>query len=124
MITNAVIVLAIPQPVAGLSAAKSVIEVLDSRFEFNNIGIAANYSGATSAPSLTLRNNLLMHNGIAIQVLGLPSNSSKLKLNGNGFVGNGIGLKVTGPGTLKAQQQWWGSAAGPLVGDPLTCSAT
>jgi hypothetical protein len=123
-IANAVTGLAIPQPVAGVAATRSRIDVLDSRLEFNNIGIAANYIGATSATSLTLRSNLLTHNQIAMQVLGLPSKSNKLKLNHNSFVGNGIGLKVTGPGSLKAQQQWWGSAAGPLVGDPLTCAAT
>jgi hypothetical protein len=96
--------------------------VLDSVLDSNGAGIDADYNGATTVTTLTLRNTLFIRNGTGMQILGL-SNKNKLKLNHNSFTGNTIGLRVSGQGRLKAQQQWWGSAAGPRVGDPTTCSA-
>jgi hypothetical protein len=103
-------------------AAPTRIDVLDSLFDSNTIGIATNYTGAMANITLTLRNNLLANNGIGMQLLGLSGNP-KIKLNHNSFVGNSIGLKVAGQGQLRARQQWWGSADGPRAGDAATCVA-
>jgi hypothetical protein len=98
------------------------LDVLDSLFDSNTIGIATDYTGATAKMTITLRNNLLTNNGVGMQVLGLSGNP-KIKLNHNSFVGNDIGLNVVGQGQLRARQQWWGSANGPRIGDPATCLA-
>ncbi|HEX5691435.1 MAG TPA: NosD domain-containing protein, partial [Roseiflexaceae bacterium] len=106
------------QPLAGPTR----VDIRDSLFDSNTTGILANFAGATNNMTVTLRNNLITNNGTGAQMLNI-ANNSKIKLNHNSFVGNGIGLKATGQGQIRARQQWWGSANGPRVGDPLTCLA-
>jgi hypothetical protein len=126
-IANAVAGLAIEQTSVTLASGAIVpaapaarIDVLDSLLDSNGIGIAVDYTGVTTATTLTLRNTLFIRNGTGLQVLGL-SNKNKLKLNHNSFIGNTIGLRASGQARLKALQQWWGSVAGPRAGDPTTC---
>jgi hypothetical protein len=103
-------------------AGPTRVDVLDSLFESNTTAILADYAGATANMTVTLRNNLITNNTTGLQILNL-ANNSKIKLNHNSFVGNGVGLRASGQGQLRARQQWWGSADGPRVGDPLTCAA-
>jgi hypothetical protein len=123
-VTSAEVGLAIRQQAAFQQAAAARVDVLDSLFAGNRIGIDADYSVSAGAPRLSLRNNLLMGNQIGLQFNTLPGGNLKPKLNHNSFVGNGIGvrtLNISGKG-LKAQQHWWGSADGPVIGNSATCS--
>jgi hypothetical protein len=124
-ITNAAAGLAIRSaqqsaPIA--PAAPPRVDVLDSLFTTNTIGIVADYSTVSTATMLTLRNTLFTNNATGVQLIGL-SNKNKLKLNHNSFVGNGIGLRASGSRPVRAIQQWWGSVAGPRLGDATTCVA-
>jgi hypothetical protein len=108
--------LAIRQESVAATAATRV-DVLDSLFTANVIGIDADYTLEAGAPRLTVRNSLFLKNGVGLVVHGSPQGSIGMKLNHNSFVRNGIGLQTlnaTGQG-IRARQQWWGSAHGPLV---------
>jgi hypothetical protein len=119
-IRNAVVGLAIRQNLV-VTQASGRVDVLDGLFEQNEIGLDADYSITTNAPRLTLRNNLLTNNGIGLRINGLPGNSVKPKFNHNSFVGNSIGALNLATQAIKMQQQWWGSASGPLPGTSATC---
>jgi len=113
---NAVAALAIRQQSLVAAQALQRVDVLDSLFEQNDIGLDADYSITTNAPRLTLRNNLLTNNRIGLRVNGLPGGNIKPKFNHNSFAGNSIGLLNQAGQTIKMQQQWWGSAGGPQSG--------
>jgi hypothetical protein len=115
-ISHAVSGLAIRQQ-ANNSRARARVDVLDSLFTANVTAINADYTIQTGAPRLTVRNSLLLRNGVGLLIAGNPTGNIAVKLNHNSFVQNGIGLQAlnaAGQG-IKARQQWWGSAQGPLV---------
>lgn len=118
--------LTIQQPQGLTPAARtSRVDVLDSLFTANIIGVSADYSVTTGAPRLTMRSTLLYRNDTAMVLNGDPQGSIGLKLNHNSFVQNGIALRVlnvSGKG-MKAQQQWWGSSDGPTI-DATVCAGT
>jgi hypothetical protein len=121
-IRNAAVGLAIHQPAIPATKTVGRVDLLESLLDGNQVGVDADYSVLTNAPRLTLRNNLLINNGIGLRMNGLPNGNLKPKLNHNSFVGNSIGLSalnISGKG-LNAEQQWWGSPAGPLV-DQTAC---
>lgn len=101
------------------------VAVLDSLLEANGTAISADLASASGSLRLTMRNTLLTRNGIGLLLSGDPQAKMKVKLNHNSFTQNGIGIKVVGVGGkgLKAQQQWWGDAAGPLANTPA-CGAS
>ena len=119
-IRNAAVGLAIRQSLVATQASGRV-DVLDSLFEQNAIGLDADYSIATNAPHLTLRNNLLTDNGIGLRINGLLGNAATPKFNHNSFVGNSIGALNLATQAIKMQQQWWGSASGPQLGTSAVC---
>lgn len=124
-IRNALAGLAIHQVATTGGKANARVDVLDSLFENNVIGINADYSITTNAPRLTMRNNLLTNNQIGMQINGIPGGNIRPKFNHNSFTGNGIGvnaLNVNGAG-LKMKQHWWGSSSGPIQGTTATCLA-
>lgn len=115
-------------PVASIvtTAAPPRVDLLDSLIQGNIIGISLDYTANGNHPRLTMRDNLITANPLGMRVSGLPNGQSGLKLNHNSFVGNGIAVKalnMTGKG-LRAQQQWWGDARGPifLALSTLTCT--
>ena len=123
-IRNALAGLTIRQVAAAGGKANARVDVIDSLFESNVIGINADYSITTNAPRLTMRNNLLTNNQIGLQINSLPGGNIKPKFNHNSFTGNGIGvnaLSVNGAG-VKMKQHWWGSASGPLQGSIASCA--
>lgn len=123
-IQNAVAGLAIRQQNIPIVATSGRVDVLNSLFLNNRIGIDADYSVLANAPRLTMRNNLLTNNQVGLQLNGLPGGNIKSKFNHNSFVGNGIGvnaINISGNG-VEMQQQWWGSPDGPLA-DPTACSS-
>lgn len=115
-------------PVASIvtTVAPPRVDLIDSLIQGNLIGISLDYTVNGNHPRLTMRDNLITANPLGMRVSGLPNGQSGLKLNHNSFVGNGIALKalnMTGKG-LRAQQQWWGDARGPifLALSTLTCT--
>jgi hypothetical protein len=123
-IQNALIGVAIRQQNNASGQQSRRVDVQDSLFTSNGIGIDADYSVLAGAPRLSLRNSLLTNNMIGMQLNGLPSGNIKPKFNHNSFVGNGIGvntLNISGNG-IKMQQQWWGSPDGPRI-DPVACAS-
>jgi hypothetical protein len=119
-IRNAAFGLAIRQSLVATQASGRV-DVLDSLFEQNEIGLDADYSIATNAPRLTLRNNLITKNSIGLRINGLPSTNLRPKFNHNSFAGNSIGALNLATQAVKMQQQWWGSASGPQLGTSAVC---
>jgi hypothetical protein len=114
-IANAAAGLLVPSTTVGVAAQPGRIDVLDSLFQLNTIGIDVDYTVDTGQ-RLTLRNNLFTKNGVGLEMTGVPNRNVRPKLNHNSFTGNGIGVHVlnaTGQG-LRARQQWWGSPDGPL----------
>jgi hypothetical protein len=116
-IEKAVVGLALlPSPTTLPNGQSARVRVLDSLLTANTTAISVDYTGQ-GAGRITLRNNLLLRNGVGLLVSGNPG-GGRFKLNHNSFVENGVGLRglsLTG-NALKAQQQWWGSADGPLLG--------
>lgn len=109
------------QPAAAVAAR---VDIAESLFDTNVVGVSINYSGASAGPHVTLRNSLLTNNSVGVAIDSLPNGSGLVKLSSNSFVLNGIGLKAANmalPG-LKAERQWWGSAAGPALGDATYCN--
>jgi len=121
-ISNAAVALAIRQQSAVTTEASRRVDVLDSLFAQNTIGLDADYSIMTNAPRLTLRNNLLTSNGIGLRVNGLSGGNLKPKFNHNSFVGNSIGVQNLAGQAIKMQQQWWGKSSGPRLGNAALCS--
>jgi hypothetical protein len=116
-VEHALVGLTIRQQNISLPTKSARVDVRDSLFANNGIGIDADYALLNNAPRLSLRNSLLTGNQIGLQLNGLPGGNIKPKLSHNSFVGNGIGvnaINMTGNG-VKLQQQWWASADGPLV---------
>jgi hypothetical protein len=120
-IRNAAVGLAIRQQSLVATQASGRVDVLDSLFEQNDIGVDVDYSIATNAPRLTLRNSLLTNNGIGLRINGLPGSNVKPKFNHNSFVGNGIGALNLAAQAVKMQQQWWDSAGGPQPPTSVAC---
>jgi hypothetical protein len=123
-IQNASIGVAIRQPNGASGQQSRRVDVQDSLFAGNGIGIDADYTVLAGAPRLSMRNSLLMNNQIGLQINGLPGGNLKPKFNHNSFVGNGIGvntINVSGKG-VKLQQQWWGGPDGPRI-DPVACGS-
>lgn len=120
-IANAAVGLAIRQQSLVATQAFARVDVLDSLFEQNDIGLDADYSITTNAPRLTLRNNLLADNRIGLRINGLPGGNIKPKFNHNSFVGNSIGALNLAGQAIKMQQQWWGSGSGPRPGNAALC---
>jgi hypothetical protein len=116
-IEKAVVGLALlPSPTNVPSGQSARVRLLDSLLTANTTAISADYTGQ-GAGRITMRNNLLLRNIVGLLVSGNPG-GGRFKLDHNSFVENGIGLRglsLTGNG-LKVQQQWWGSADGPLLG--------
>lgn len=109
--------------VARASGPAPRVSVVDSLLTANVTAIDADFTG-TGGARVTMRNNLLLKNAVGVLLRGDVKGSAALKLNHNSFVGNGIGLQalgVTGK-ALRAQQQWWGSPAGPLFNTPACAS--
>jgi hypothetical protein len=114
---NAIAGLTIRQENPQLPRGSARVDVLDSLFTANGIGIDADYSVLAAAPSLTLRNNLLTSNQIGLQINSLPGGNIRPKLTHNSFTANGVGvnaLNISGNG-LRMQQHWWGSPDGPIA---------
>ena len=125
-ISNAASGLAIRQSSLVATQASMRVDVLDSLFEQNSIAVDADYSITANAPRLTMRNNLIANNSIGLRLNGLAGGNAKPKFNHNSFIGNGIGmlaLNVVGQ-AVKMQQQWWGSANGPQLGNASICATT
>jgi hypothetical protein len=123
-IQNAVAAVAIRQPVGVPSQQSGRVDVQDSLFTGNGIGIDADYTVLAGAPRLSMRNNLLTNNQIGLQLNSLPGGNLKPKFNHNSFVGNGIGvnaINISGKG-VRLQQQWWGGPNGPRT-DAAACSS-
>jgi hypothetical protein len=123
-IQNASIGVAIRQQHGASGQQSGRVDVWDSLFASNGIGIDADYTVLVGAPRLSMRNNLLTNNQIGLQLNGLPSGDLKPKFNHNSFVGNGIGvntINVSGK-IVKMQQQWWGGPDGPRT-DPTACGS-
>src|SRR5262249_54310092 len=120
-IRNAAIGLAIRQSLVATQASGRV-DVLDSLFEQNAIGLDADYTITTNAPHLTLRNNLLTTNGIGLRINELLGNGATTKFNHNSFAGNSIAALNLGTQAIKMRQQWWGSTNGPQLGTSAICS--
>jgi len=123
-IQNATVGLTIRQP-AGVPSQKSGrVDVQDSLFASNGIGVDADYTELAGAPRLSMRNSLLTNNQIGLQLNTLPGGNLKPKFNHNSFVGNGIGvnaINISGKG-IKLQQQWWANPTGPRI-DSAACAS-
>jgi hypothetical protein len=123
-IQNASIGVAIRQPIGAPGQQSGRVDVQDSLFANNGIGIDADYTVLAGAPRLSMRNNLLTNNQIGLQLNTLPGGNLKPKFNHNSFVGNGIGvntINVSGKG-VRMQQHWWGGPDGPRI-DPVACGS-
>jgi hypothetical protein len=123
-IQNAIVGFTIRQLAGVPSQQSGRIDVQDSLFASNGIGVDADYTVLAGAPRLSLRNSLLTNNQIGLQFNNLPGGNLKPKFNHNSFVGNGIGvnaINISGNG-IKLQQQWWGSPDGPRV-DSAACGS-
>jgi len=123
-IQNAISAVAIRQPAGVPSQQAGRVDVQDSLFASNGIGIDADYTVLAGAPRLSMRNSLLTNNQIGLQLNGLPGGNLKPKFNHNSFVGNSIGvnaINISGKG-VKLQQQWWGGSAGPRT-DLAACGS-
>jgi hypothetical protein len=121
---NAAVGVALAPASALVPAARSGrVDVLDSLLTLNGTGVSADFA---SSARLTLRNNLVYRNGTGVLLTGQPKGNAKAKLNHNSFVQNGIAMKAVGASGkgIKAQQQWWGSAAGAAIGSAPLCAST
>ncbi len=89
----------------GVSADGGVVVISSSRFETNAVAIASLNGG-----NATINNNEILNNtgGVLVDATGAAA------LAGNNLAGNSaFGAQAAGPAVINAQNNWWGSYAGP-----------